>query len=116
LPLQKAEWDRLLPQPAVYAESLGWFENRTAADDVDHAMLPRLDKADLDTFIKSGGQQLYAPGPTPPELPASVAPAAGPISAPGMPEMGANEIEEAWISVFQENHLWIDQRATVCIW
>jgi hypothetical protein len=42
--------------------------------------------------------------------------AAEPIWADGMPaspEQAGNETEAAWVTLFLENHLWVDQRDTV---
>jgi hypothetical protein len=104
---QKSKWEKLLQQPAIYAESLGYFVDPPASE-ADHLMLPPMKDADLDAFINSGGQQLYAPGPAAPTQPA-----AAPISVPGMPSQPANDVEAAWMSLFLENHLWNDQRDTV---
>lgn len=105
--LQKANWEKLLQQPAIYAESLGYFVDNQAASEADHLMLPPMKDADLDAFINSGGQQLYAAAPAAPTQPA-----AAPISVPGMPSQPANDVEAAWMSLFLENHLWSDQRDT----
>jgi uncharacterized membrane protein YgcG len=44
---------------------------------------------------------------------ASAAASVPPLNPPGMPAQASSEREAAWISLFQENGKWLDQRATV---
>lgn len=114
--LQAAGWIGFLQTPALFADGIGEIQ---ADFNVlsERIILPAMNPADVETFIASGGQQLRAPMPKPPAAAAAArgapAPAAEPIYAPGMPPQPSNDVEAAWMSLFMENHLWIDQRNTV---
>lgn len=112
--LQAAGWSGFLQTPALFADGIGEIQ---ADFNVlsERIILPAMNPADVETFIASGGQQLRAPMPKPPAAAAArgaPAPAAEPIYAPGMPPQPSNDVEAAWMSLFMENHLWIDQRNT----
>jgi hypothetical protein len=105
--------------PALFADGIGEISQEEMGRlSTERIILPAMNQADIDAFIASGGQQVRAPPPRPPPSSAAAArgplpPATEPIYAPGMPSEPANEVEAAWMSLFLENHLWVDQRATV---
>lgn len=115
-------WDRLLPQPALFVESLGVYTQEQSAEKIiQRVVLPAMAPDDLLKLSDGQVQGLLQPAAPPQQQQQQrqqqfAAPAAGapaePIRVPGMPEQPSTDIEANWMSVFLENHLWIDQRAT----
>lgn len=122
----------MLGIPAVCATNIGYFDRETTnpedlAARLNITVLPQISETEIERFINSGGLQ-WQPNlkwPPPEAMPAAGAPApaagvpmaaAEPIWADGMPaspEQAGNETEAAWVTLFLENHLWVDQRETV---
>jgi len=121
--VQRLGWDRLLPQPALFVESLGVYTQEQSAEKIiQRVVLPAMAPDDLLKLSDGQVQGLLQPAAPPQQQQQQrqqqfAAPAAGapaePIRVPGMPEQPSTDIEANWMSVFLENHLWIDQRATV---
>ena len=111
--LQKLRWKQLLALPALFSESFGLISQGMTEGLEKRVVMPVMDSEVMNLFLQSSGQ--HQP---PPELPAEFASArpmetAAPIIVEGMPEQPADVVEEAWLSLFKENHLWKDQRKTV---
>lgn len=119
--VQRLGWDRLLPQPALFVESLGVYTQEQSAEKIiQRVVLPAMDPGDLLKLSDGQVQDLMQPAAPPQQqqrqqqyAAQAAAPPAEPIRVPGMPDQPSNDIEAMWMSIFLENHLWIDNRATV---
>jgi hypothetical protein len=129
--LRATQYGYVLGIPAVCATNIGYFDRETTnpedlAARLNITVLPQISETEIERFINSGGLQ-WQPNlkwPPPEAMPAAGAPApaagvpmaaAEPIWADGMPaspEQAGNETEAAWVTLFLENHLWVDQRET----